>query len=216
MTPTLTEIAKAFSRVLGVTLEPGFSAEPGGGASANSGITATTTSSSSSAPSPATTAPPATQASTGTAVPAGLTTPAAPTAGMIPSSPIVFTEHASRGWHLDVTVTAPQVLDTARLMDRLGFCLDMVTGVDWMAQQAMEVVYDYLHFDSSVRVVVRTRVPREAAEVPTISEIFPGANWHERETHEFLGIRFAGHPNLTPLLLPEDATFHPLRKDFVA
>jgi NADH-quinone oxidoreductase subunit C len=50
--------------------------------------------------------------------------------------------------------------------------------------------------------------------VPSISEVFPGANWHERETHEFFGIRFLGHPNLSPLLLPEDATYHPLRKDF--
>jgi len=52
--------------------------------------------------------------------------------------------------------------------------------------------------------------------VPTISAVFPGANWHERETHDFFGIRFAGHPNLIPLLLPEDADYHPLRKDFKA
>ena len=50
----------------------------------------------------------------------------------------------------------------------------------------------------------------------TIHKVFPGANWHERETHDFFGIRFLGHPNLTPFLLPEDATYHPLRKDFAA
>jgi NADH-quinone oxidoreductase subunit C len=44
--------------------------------------------------------------------------------------------------------------------------------------------------------------------------VFPGANWHERETHDFFGIVFLGHPDLSPLLLPEDADFHPLRKDF--
>jgi NADH-quinone oxidoreductase subunit C len=65
-------------------------------------------------------------------------------------------------------------------------------------------------------VAFRTRVPREDPEVPTISSVFPGANWHERETHDFFGIRFAGHANLTPFLLPEDATYHPLRKDFTA
>jgi NADH-quinone oxidoreductase subunit C len=64
-------------------------------------------------------------------------------------------------------------------------------------------------------VVVRARVPREEPEVPTISGVFPGANWHERETHEFFGIKFRGHPDLSPLLLPEDAAYHPLRKDFV-
>jgi NADH:ubiquinone oxidoreductase subunit C len=62
--------------------------------------------------------------------------------------------------------------------------------------------------------VVRTRVSRDAAEVPTITDIYAGANWHERETAEFFGINFTGHPHLVPLLLPEDADFHPLRKDY--
>jgi NADH-quinone oxidoreductase subunit C len=78
----------------------------------------------------------------------------------------------------------------------------------------MEVVYDYFHFTSPIHVVVRTRVPRDNPKLPTISTVFPGANWHERETHDFFGIEFTGHPDLSPLLLPEDATYHPLRKDF--
>ena len=78
----------------------------------------------------------------------------------------------------------------------------------------MEVVYDYNHFDTLCRVVVRTRLDRANPEVPTISNIFPGANWHEREQHDFFGIKFSGHPDLSPLLLPEDADFHPLLKDF--
>ncbi|MBI5687635.1 MAG: NADH-quinone oxidoreductase subunit C [Verrucomicrobia bacterium] len=101
-------------------------------------------------------------------------------------------------------------------MDENGFAIDAVTGVDWMAEGQMEVVYDFFHPAHAWRVVVRARVPREKPELPTISEIYPGANWHERETHEFFGIVFLGHPNLTPLLLPEDATYHPLRKDFKA
>jgi NADH-quinone oxidoreductase subunit C len=64
--------------------------------------------------------------------------------------------------------------------------------------------------------VIRTRIRRDNPEIPTISPVFPGANWHERETHDFFGIRFSGHPDLTPLLLPEDADYHPLRKDFTA
>jgi NADH-quinone oxidoreductase subunit C len=78
----------------------------------------------------------------------------------------------------------------------------------------MEVVYDYFHPANGLRAAVRARIPRDRAEIATIGEIFPGANWHERETHDFFGIRFLGHPDLTPLLLPEDATYHPLRKDF--
>jgi NADH-quinone oxidoreductase subunit C len=122
---------------------------------------------------------------------------------------------ATKGYHLDVKVGPEQVVAAAELLDREGFAIDTVTGVDWIALNEMEVVYDFFHPRETLQVVVRTRVPRANPEVPTISRVFPGANWHERETHEFFGIKFLGHPNLTPFLLPEDATYHPLRKDFV-
>lgn len=125
-------------------------------------------------------------------------------------------DYAAKGYHLDVTLAPAQVVATAEWLERHGFVLELVTGVDWIAEQQMEVVYDYFHPEGTLRVATRTRVPRNHAEVPTISRVYAGANWHERETHEFLGIHFTGHPNLTPLLLPEDARYHPLRKDFVA
>ncbi len=127
---------------------------------------------------------------------------------------IQLTDPKVRGYHLDATVAPDQVVAAAELLDRNGFAIDTITGVDWLAASEMEVIYDFFHLTAPLQVVVRTRVPREYPEVPTISRVFPGANWHERETHELLGIRFLGHPNLTPLLLPEDATYHPLRKDF--
>jgi NADH-quinone oxidoreductase subunit C len=119
-----------------------------------------------------------------------------------------------KGYNFDATVAPAQVVEAAQILDRAGFAMDAVTGVDWIAQNEMEVVYDFFHFTKSLRAVVRTRVPRAQPELPTISTVFPGANWHERETHDFFGIHFLGHPNLKPLLLPEDADFHPLRKDY--
>jgi NADH-quinone oxidoreductase subunit C len=124
------------------------------------------------------------------------------------------TDYARRGCHLDVTVAPAEVVTAARMLDQQGFALDAITGVDWIEAGQMEVIYDYFHPTQGVRVAVRARAARDKAEFPTVSPVFPGADWHERETHELLGIRFIGHPNLVPLLLPEDATFHPLRKDF--
>jgi len=61
---------------------------------------------------------------------------------------------------------------------------------------------------------VKTRVTYEDAAIPSIAHIFPAADWHERETRDMFGIHFDGHPNLVPLLLPEDMNDHfPLRKD---
>jgi NADH-quinone oxidoreductase subunit C len=123
-------------------------------------------------------------------------------------------DHAARGFHLDAAVAPVQVAAAAEVLDRNGFALDTITGVDWIAANEMEVVYDYFHPGSGMRVAVRARVPRGLPELPTISGVYPGANWHEREAHDFFDLRFTGHPNLVPLLLPEDADYHPLRKDF--
>ncbi|TAN39226.1 MAG: NADH-quinone oxidoreductase subunit C [Verrucomicrobia bacterium] len=134
-----------------------------------------------------------------------------------PSAPLVTeTAHAAKGYDLDVTVPADRVTGAARIMDEAAFMLEAITGVDWMAEQQFEIVYDYTAVALGARVVVRARVPRATPELPTISRIYPGANWHEREAHDFFGIVFTGHPELIPLLLPEDADFHPLRKDFGA
>jgi NADH:ubiquinone oxidoreductase subunit C len=65
------------------------------------------------------------------------------------------------------------------------------------------------------RLLVRTTVPHTAPVLPTAVEIYAGASWHERETHEMFGIDFADHPHLVPLLLPDTFEGHPLRKDFV-
>ena len=124
------------------------------------------------------------------------------------------TEHAARGSVLDVTVPAAGVVAAAQILDQAAFLIEAITGVDWLAEQQMEIIYDYMLPATGARVTIRTRVPRAQPQLPTISAIYPGANWHERETHDFVGIIFAGHPGLIPLLLPEDAHFHPLRKDF--
>jgi NADH-quinone oxidoreductase subunit C len=62
---------------------------------------------------------------------------------------------------------------------------------------------------------LRTRCPRDDARVPSLTGVFAGAAWHEREAAEMFGIAFDGHPGLTPLLLPDGFVGHPLRKERV-
>jgi NADH-quinone oxidoreductase subunit C len=158
----------------------------------------------------------------------GVASAAAPTAAPVAAEPALpnplahlttsfrSVDYSLKGYHLDASIAPGQVVRAAEELDREGFALDTITGVDWIGESQMEVVYDYFHPTKTLRAVVRTRVPRDNPEVPTISKTYPGANWHEREAHDFFGIRFLGHPNLTPFLLPDDATYHPLRKDFTA
>jgi NADH-quinone oxidoreductase subunit C len=64
-------------------------------------------------------------------------------------------------------------------------------------------------------VILRTHVPRDGGTLPTLTGVWAGAAWHERETFEMFGIAFVGHPDLRPLLLPDGFEGHPLRKEFV-
>lgn len=125
-------------------------------------------------------------------------------------------DYIQKGFHLDITISPDHVVNAARQLLKQEFFLEAVTGVDWLKEDKMEVVYDYNHWNENCRVVIRTFLSRETPELPTISEVYTGANWHERETHDFFGIKFLGHPDLSPFLLPEDADYHPLLKDFKA
>ena len=126
-------------------------------------------------------------------------------------------DYSVHGYHLDAQVAPDQLLRAVTILDQAEFFIESITGVDWIKENQLEVIYDFSRYDfDTCRVVIRTRVDRNNPIVPTITSIYAGANWHERETHDFFGIKFDGHPHLIPLLLPEDADFHPLLKDFKA
>lgn len=156
---------------------------------------------------------PAPEAEAAAEVPEG-EAPAEAEAAAPPRKPVELTDYKQKGYHLDAAVPADKLLEAVEFLDGQQFALECITGVDWIADGQLEVVYDFNHYRELCRVVLRTRIDRSAPELPTISAIYGGANWHERETHDFFGIVFTGHPDLTPLLLPEDADFHPLLKDF--
>ena len=119
-----------------------------------------------------------------------------------------------------ITVDVPaehwiEALTAAR--DTLGLSyFDWLSAVDELADGFSVAVHLAAVDASGVRhLLVRTRIPRDRAVLPTALAVYAGAGWHERETNEMFGIDFTGHPHLVPLLLPEGFEGHPLRKEFV-
>jgi NADH-quinone oxidoreductase subunit C len=68
--------------------------------------------------------------------------------------------------------------------------------------------------DNGLKFTVKTNCSRELAQVPSICSVYPTVDWQEREVYDLMGIVFKDHPNLARVLLPDDFTGHPLRKDF--
>ena len=91
---------------------------------------------------------------------------------------------------------------------------DWLTGVDELAE-GFSVVAHLWSLGDRLHLLLRTRVLRDNPRLGSVTGVFHGASWHERETFEMFGIVFDGHPNLVPLLLPDGFEGHPLRKEFV-
>jgi NADH-quinone oxidoreductase subunit C len=104
----------------------------------------------------------------------------------------------------------------ARLKDRAGFEANtFVTAVDHHpAAPRFEMSYQFLSLAHNDRVRVHTRLGEEDANVATITDLWPGTSFNERECYDLFGINFEGHPDLRRLLMPQGYEHHPLRKDF--
>jgi NADH-quinone oxidoreductase subunit C len=130
-----------------------------------------------------------------------------------------ITDVADQHGHPVVTVSAAryrELVQTFRDDPAYGFdYFDFLTAVDFPDRGEMEVVA-HLHSTSrNEHIRTKVRVPRDEARCPTISDLYEGANWAEREAWELFGVVFEGHPHLVKLVLPEPFDGHPLRKDFV-
>jgi NADH-quinone oxidoreductase subunit C len=119
--------------------------------------------------------------------------------------------------HAVASVSRERYHDLVRFLrdePELGFdFLDFIAAVD--LGDRFEVVTHLHSLSNNHEVRIKLPVPKDDADCPTISDLFPGANWHERETMEMFGIQFVGHPLPVKLLLPEQFEGNPLRKDFV-
>lgn len=94
-----------------------------------------------------------------------------------------------------------------------GFdCLSSLTGTD--RGENFEIVYHLFSYSKKESAVHRETVSKESPSVPSVSKIWPSADWMEREVFDLLGVSFEGHPNLKRIMLPDDWPGHPLRKDY--
>ena len=91
-----------------------------------------------------------------------------------------------------------------------------LTAVDWFRKKEprFEVVINLLSLSKNLRKTIKVQVPDENLTIPSIADIYPGANFYGREVFDMFGIIFENHPQLTRILMPDDWIGHPLRKDY--
>jgi len=130
---------------------------------------------------------------------------------MLPEDAVCADEAYKAGVAFSVLAPLGKLRDAARLFNEAGFFLETITGLDF--QDTAELVYHFNCYEPKSRVAMRVLCGHDQV-APTVSDVYASAMWLEREVHEFFGIRFADNPDLRPLLLPEDADYHPLRKTF--
>ncbi|MBN2706221.1 MAG: NADH-quinone oxidoreductase subunit C [Deltaproteobacteria bacterium] len=119
-------------------------------------------------------------------------------------------DYHQRGYHYEIEVEADQLRTLAAILLQEKMFLVFVGGLH--VKPAMRIIYQFASYERACRLLVR--VPVAAGNsLPTISDIYQGANWHERETRDFYGVNFVGHPYLKPLILAEeDVDLKPLLK----
>ncbi|RPI08563.1 MAG: NADH-quinone oxidoreductase subunit C [Zetaproteobacteria bacterium] len=118
-----------------------------------------------------------------------------------------------KGAEVRLTTTPDNGWAVCRRLRELGFeYLNCLSGVDWTTH--LEVVYNLSSLQHTNKIHLRVKVNRDAPALRTVSDLWPAANWHERECFDLFGIRFEGHPDHRRILLPEDWIGYPLRKDY--
>jgi NADH-quinone oxidoreductase subunit C len=117
---------------------------------------------------------------------------------------------------MTLTVAREAIVAAARAVQAAGYnFLEDVTAVDWFpAMPRFQVSYHIVSHSLKERIRLRVLVPEDIPVVDTITPVWPSANYYEREVFDLFGIRFAGHPNLRRIMMPEEWSGHPLRKDY--
>ena len=122
-------------------------------------------------------------------------------------------DHGRNGFHVHLSLDPAGCHELAGALKDKGYYLEYITAVDRI--EHLDVVYVFGFHAKPHRIQAVVKTPK-GKEVPTLTDLFGAADWQEREVFDMFGQVFTGHPNLKNLLLPEEAGFHPLLKNFQA
>lgn len=129
---------------------------------------------------------------------------------------IVEVDHEAK--QPSVTIESSKILEVCKFLhtnkDLYFDHLSCLSGVDYGAEQNLGVVYHLYSIPFDHAIVLKVKLNRNKPEIPTITPIWKGADWHEREVFDMYGIKFLEHPDLRRILMPADWEGHPLRKDY--
>ncbi len=132
--------------------------------------------------------------------------------------PNAVLETAEFRGEITLIVPAASIVEIARFLRDDPECafdmLSCVLGTHFLERDyEYEVIYELFSLQRNHRLRLKVRL-KEGETVPSVTPVWPGANWPEREAFDLVGIRFQGHPDLRRIIMPEDYEDHPLRKDF--
>jgi len=118
---------------------------------------------------------------------------------------------------LTLEIAAEKIVEVCQFLkgDQKFARVSTVTGVDWYPEEPrFEVIYHLHSPERNERLRLKCRLAGANPEIDSVTAVWRGANWYERETFDLFGIRFRNHPDLRRIMLPETWEGHPLRKDY--
>ena len=116
-----------------------------------------------------------------------------------------------------INVEVDEYLEKVESIKKDGYEMMVdLTAVDWYRKREprFQLVVNFLSVSKNSRIILNVNVQDEEIKVPSICEIYPSANFYEREVFDMFGIEFENHPELTRILMPDDWEGNPLRKDY--
>ena len=116
-----------------------------------------------------------------------------------------------------ISTTTEEYKELIESLKKDGFEMMVdLTVVDWFRKKEprFEIIVNLLSLSKNLRKTIKVQVQDDTLTIPSITDIYPGANFYEREVFDMFGIIFENHPELTRILMPDDWIGHPLRKDY--